>query len=454
MWTPDGPVARLLRPGPDGRQTAAQRMLARAWSLGARVQPPAGAPALAGDGSADWTLILAPGETPAPHALAVLRHAAAAAPHAAAIYTDTVRVDPAGSLLAVELKPAHDPVLAAARPYAGGLRIERRGAPVGPVLHLPYPGAISAAPAPLPRPPPPFAGPFPRISVVIPSRDRPDLIGTVLAGLREATDYPAFEIIVVDNGTTDPGTLALYRRETARGGFRALVRPEPFNFSAMVNRGIAAAEGEAVLLLNNDIAVTEPGWLREMAACLALPGTGIVGARLLFPDGTLQHAGVVLGLGGGLAGHWHAGALPGARPDAPDPLGRLAARGRFSAVTAAAMLISRPCLAAAGPFDETAFAVAFNDVDFCLRAGRAGFASVWTPFATLTHAESQMRRRRSPGAILRHLAECRALRARHGAAIADDPAFNPWLSRDTLRPVPRRLSRLPGLRAFGGTAHA
>jgi GT2 family glycosyltransferase len=278
---------------------------------------------------------------------------------------------------------------------------------------------------------------------VIPNRDAYRLIAALLDGLADRTDYPALEIVIVDNGSTDARVLALYERCKSRfRAFRCQLVTEAFNFSRAVNRGIAMASGAFILLLNNDIEIVESGWLKEMVTCFAYSGTGIVGARLLYPDRRIQHAGVIVGLGG-LAGHWfineaenHAG-----------PMGRLAVRQTMSAVTGAAMLISRVCLDATGVFDEDLFGVAYNDVDFCLRAKACGFRTVWTPFATLIHHESASRGSdERPETIARFRREQENLRRRHGTLSYQDDAFNPWYSRDRSRPIYRYLATLPDCR--------
>lgn len=281
---------------------------------------------------------------------------------------------------------------------------------------------------------------WPLVSVVIPNRNAISLISTVLDSITSRTDYPLLEIIVVDNGTTDKDVLALYERY--RQGhvlFRAIMSKEPFNFSRSVNRGIAAASGEYVLLLNNDIEVLEAGWLKEMVSCFRYPQTGIVGAKLLYPNHSLQHAGVIAGLGG-LAGHW----FIGREADFPGPMGRLWVRNSLSVVTGACMLLSRKCLKTIGEFDEDRFAVAYNDVDYCLRAVNAGFRIVWTPFAKLLHRESASRGSDElPENIARFEKDKESLREVHHTSDFNDRAFNPWLSRSHSEPFPMRLKALP-----------
>lgn len=285
---------------------------------------------------------------------------------------------------------------------------------------------------------------WPLVSVVIPSRNALPLISKVLEGLTTQTDYPSLEIIVIDNGTTDPEVFALYARY--RNGtipFRADVEPEPFNFSRSVNKGIARANGSHILLLNNDIEILEPGWLKEMVSCFSYDGVGIVGAKLLYPNGTLQHAGVIAGLSD-LAGHW----FVGEPDDCPGPMGRLWVRQSLSVVTGACMLISRACLDRIGPFDEQVFPVAYNDVDFCLRAVKLGSRIVWTPFAKLVHHESASRGSdETPHNVARFRRDQHNLRERHGTDAYEDRAFNPWYSRSHSVPQPIFRDTLPDARS-------
>ena len=281
---------------------------------------------------------------------------------------------------------------------------------------------------------------WPLISVVIPSRNAFPLISKVLEGLTKRTDYPNLEILVIDNGSRDPMVLSLYddyRR--GRVPFYAQVEAEEFNFSRSINRGIAMAKGDAILLMNNDIEILDRNWMKEMVSCLDYPSTGIVGAKLLFPDRTLQHVGVITGFGG-LAGHW----FSGEDECFPGPMGRLRVRLSLSVVTGACMLISRRCIEKTGTFDEKVFAIAYNDVDYCLRAAAHGFRVVWTPFATLIHHESASR---GSDEVAKNIARFRQdqanLRARHRTEEFEDRALNPWYSKNRSNPVPILLERLP-----------
>jgi GT2 family glycosyltransferase len=284
---------------------------------------------------------------------------------------------------------------------------------------------------------------WPAVSVVIPSRDALPLISKVLEGLTKGTDYPALEIIVVDNGSEDPEVLALYERyRQGTVPFTVSINDESFNFSRSVNRGISMAKGGLVLLLNNDIEILETNWLKEMVSCFDYPETGIVGAKLLYPDRRIQHVGVIAGLGG-LAGHW----FVGREENFPGPLGRLRVRLSLSVVTGACMLISRTCIDEVGLFDEDVFGIAYNDVDYCLRAISRGFRVVWTPFAALIHHESASRGSdETLENIERFRRDQKNLRERHQTQDFRDRAFSPWYSTDRSDPVPIMLDELPEAR--------
>jgi GT2 family glycosyltransferase len=270
----------------------------------------------------------------------------------------------------------------------------------------------------------PVPDPAPRVSIVVPTRNALPLLRGCLETLFERTRYAPYDVVVVDNGSDDPEALA-YLAGLAQAGRVSVVRDDgPFNFAALCNRGVAASTGEYVLLLNNDMEVIDPGWLAEMVSVAARPGVGAVGARLWFPDRTLQHAGVVLGLGG-VAGHVHVG-LPAGEPGY---FGRAVLLQAVSAVTAACLLVRRKLYDEVGGLDGRNLAVAYNDVDFCLRLLRAGHRNVWTPHAELVHHESASRGQDlTPANAGRLEAEARYLRETWGELLAHDPAFNVNLS--------------------------
>ena len=228
----------------------------------------------------------------------------------------------------------------------------------------------------------------PLVSIAIPTRDRAALLRACLSSILEASTYRNFEILVADNGSSDPETLDLLR--SLRPPHRVLACPGKFNWSAINNRVAREARGEHLLFLNNDVEVLTQDWIECLLEHSQMPAVGAVGARLLYPDGSIQHAGVAVGLEG-FAGHPFRGLPPGA-----PGYGFLASAARdCSAVTGACMMVPRQAFRAVGGFDDR-LGVAFNDVDFCLRLRQRGYGVVYTPHAVLRHAESATRRGRVP----------------------------------------------------------
>lgn len=268
---------------------------------------------------------------------------------------------------------------------------------------------------------------LPRASVIVPTRNRLDLLRTCLDGLYR-TAYPELEVIVVDNGSDDPATLDyLANLDSAR--HRVLRDPGPFNFSKLNNRAAKIATGELLCLLNNDIEILAPDWLETMGRQALREEVGAVGAQLLYPDGRIQHAGVVLGICGGAA---HAHRL--LRPDDEGYFRRHALPQFVSAVTAACLVVKRDKFEAVGGFDEENFAVAFNDVDLCMRLSSRGWQSLYEPRATLIHHESVSRGLdRDPIGAARFARELAALKVawRTGAEPDEeiDPYHHPQLNR-------------------------
>jgi GT2 family glycosyltransferase len=251
----------------------------------------------------------------------------------------------------------------------------------------------------------------PLVSIVIPTRDRPDLLARCLRSIRERTAYSRIEIVVVDNGSTDPETTRLLERVGRRE--RVVRMPGPFNWSRLSNAGASAATGDLLLFLNDDVEAIEPGWLEAMVEHAQRDEVGAVGARLLFPDGRIQHAGVLIGVGG-VATH----AFLGLPADQPTYVRLAEVVRNCSAVTGACLMTSGEAFRSVGGFDER-FRVAFGDVDYCLRLRERDRLVVYTPHATLLHRESSTRGRLYP------LADERLFRERHGALIArGDPYYN------------------------------
>lgn len=272
----------------------------------------------------------------------------------------------------------------------------------------------------------PLPDPVPLVSIIVPTRDRPDLLRVAVRGVLHDTAYPALELVIVDNGSTDPAVAALYAEWESDPRVRRLDRPGPFNFSRLVNDGATASRGEILVLLNNDVEVLHPDWLSAMVRQALRPEVGAVGAKLLFGNGRIQHAGVVAGLGG-RAGH----ILRNRPADTPGHLGRLTVAHEVAGVTAACLAVARRKFEAVGGLDADAFPVDFNDIDLCLRLAAAGWRSVWTPRAVLAHHESVSRGPSVGPARARFEAEGDRFAARWRPVIRDDPYYHPAFSVTT-----------------------
>jgi glycosyltransferase involved in cell wall biosynthesis len=269
---------------------------------------------------------------------------------------------------------------------------------------------------PVPRPPP-------LVSLIVPTRDRPELLRTCIESLLSRTRYPDFEILVVDNQTTDPEALAYLDDLRRHERVVVLDYDAPFNYSAINNWAAARARGSVLALVNNDIEVISPDWLDEMVGQAMRAGVGAVGAMLYYPDDRIQHAGVILGLGG-IANHAYVGEPAGI----PGHGGRARVAQAMSAVTGACLVVRKDHYQQVGGLDER-LQVAFNDIDFCLRLGEAGYRNVWTPFATLYHHESASRGSDESGEKReRFLREIALMEQRWGRLLERDPAYNPNLT--------------------------
>jgi len=224
----------------------------------------------------------------------------------------------------------------------------------------------------------------PRVSVIIPNRDQAEMLERCLAAFGD-DGYPDVEILIVENGSRRHETFALYERARQRSNVRILTWDQPFNYAAINNFAVARATGELLLFLNNDLEALHADWLDRLVELALLPGVGAVGAKLQYPDRTLQHAGVVLGMYG-VAGHVYR-----RHPsDAPGYLECLRVPHNVAAVTGACLLMPRAVFEQIGGFDEE-FGIAFNDVDLCLRSLQAGYRTIWTPDSVLIHHESKTR---------------------------------------------------------------
>jgi len=398
--------------------------------------------------------LLGPGDTLPPTAL----HEALLAfePDVMLVYTDEDQADPAGHRTAPRFKPDYSPDAMQAADAIGQLALyraeliselggldpavapheaydlNRRAAVLaGPrrIRHVPAVLCHRAAPPPPdPAAPPPLApsDPLPLVTVILPTRDRADLLAASAWGVLRDTNYSALELIVVDNGSTDPDALALLAELGADPRVTVLPFAGAFNFAAINNAGARQASGEVLLLLNNDVEIIDPAWLRAMVAHAVRPDVGAVGARLLYRDGSLQHGGMLLGPAG-RATH----VLRGAPRDAPGYLGQLAVTRDLSAVTAACLAIRADVWTQVGGMNEQ-LAVAWNDVDLCQRVRAAGLRIIWTPHAVLRHLEGETRGEDAadPARQAQFLADQALYRETWGSAADIEPFLNPNLIAD------------------------
>ena len=227
----------------------------------------------------------------------------------------------------------------------------------------------------------------PLISIMIPNKDHVEDLSRCLESLYKYAGYSRFEVIVIENNSTDPATFKYYEKAKQQFANLQVVKYEGgFNFSAINNFGRKFAKGEQLLLLNNDVELLSEGFLAEMLMYSQRPDVGCVGAKLYFPDDTIQHAGVFLGING-TAGHSH---KSHPRASAGD-LYRLATPQDLMAVTGACLMVKASLYDACGGLDEEKFAVAYNDIDLCLKLWQQGLLNVFTPFAEAYHHESKSR---------------------------------------------------------------
>ncbi len=299
-----------------------------------------------------------------------------------------------------------------------------------PIELLPVPGDHWRVKYPLPANPP-------LVSLLIPTRNGLKFLQRCVDSILAKTTYPNYEILIIDNGSDDPATLAYLKEIAAKKSVRVIPYAAPFNYSAINNHAAQHARGTVLGLLNNDLEVITPGWLDEMVSQALRPGIGCVGAMLYYPNETVQHAGVIIGLGG-VAGH--------AFRDFPRNTEGVFNRARlvqnYGAVTAACLVIQKKIFDQVGGLDEKNLSIAFNDIDFCLKVRAAGHRNLWTPFAELYHHESVSRGAEdTPEKHERFRAEVEHMMKRWATELKHDPAYNPNLTLEltdfTLAAPPR-----------------
>ena len=393
-----------------------------------------------------WLRILAPGDRLAEGALNVYGKAVLRAPGASLIYADDDLVGADGRRTSPHFKPAWNPELFERHDFISGaavlkVRREELGrarAPTwsqdlvrlaiaaGEPVHLPLVlHHRKSRPLPAPRlttAPSQAPDPLPSISLIIPTRNQRQLLQTCIEGVQR-TNYPGLNIVVVDNDSDEPDATA-YLDSLKTAGIKVLRMPGPFNFSSLNNRAVQEVESELLCFLNNDVETIDADWLQPLVTHAVRPDIGAVGAKLLYPDRTIQHAGVVTGIGGG-AGHAHRFQAEGAvgyfhRADLPQ---------RVAAVTAACLVVDREKFLAVGGFDEALFPMAFNDVDLCLKLNERGWQSFYEPRSKLIHHESKSRG--SDRATInreRFAGELAALKRKWRTDVECDPYHHPHLS--------------------------
>jgi GT2 family glycosyltransferase len=273
----------------------------------------------------------------------------------------------------------------------------------------------------------PIPDPAPLVSLVIPTRDRRVLTETCVRSILEKTTYSPYEILIIDNGSVEPDSLEFFRQIQQEDSRVRVIRYDaPFNYSAINNHAVTHCRGTVLGLVNNDIEVIDPGWLTEMASHVLRPDIGCVGAKLYYSNDTIQHAGVIVGLGG-VAGHSH----KHYDRHSAGYFHRLVLIQNLSAVTAACLLVRREVFEAVGGLDAEALTIAFNDVDFCLKVQAKGFRNLWTPYAELYHHESVSRGTEdNPEKQRRFQNEIDTMKQRWKTDRLYDPFYSPNLTRD------------------------
>lgn len=264
-------------------------------------------------------------------------------------------------------------------------------------------------------------------SLVIPTRDRVDMLRRCIEGLRTRTHYAHWEAIIVDNGSTEPEALRFLTSLTSDRRFKVIRDGRAFNYSTLCNEGVAASSGEIVVLLNNDVEPINSDWLTELVAHARRPEIGLVGAMLYYPNDTIQHAGVVLGLNG-VADRPYIGYARGFR----GVDSRLLAVHTVSAMITACSAVRRCVYQAVGGMDE-ALPVACNDLDLCLRVAELGYRNVLTPHAELYHHESATRGYHyATAASVQAMADEERFREKWRGKLERDPTYNPNLTLEGL----------------------
>tara|TARA_R110002073_G_scaffold103386_11_gene234001 strand:+ start:7172 stop:9454 length:2283 start_codon:yes stop_codon:yes gene_type:complete len=270
--------------------------------------------------------------------------------------------------------------------------------------------------------------PQPSVTLIIPTYNNLRVLRNCVDSVLEKTEYKNYEVLIIDNGTDEKATLD-YLRTLQKPQVRVLEYLEKFNFSAINNFAVSNTHSEVLVLLNNDTEVCNSDWLMELVGHAVRPEVGAVGAKLFYAQNLIQHAGVLLGMGPDrVAGH----AFKGEHKHVTGPMARTRLTQAYSAVTGACMAVTRKKYLEVGGLDENNLAIAFNDVDFCLKLQEKGYTNVWTPYAQLYHYESYSRGHDHGDSVKheRFLQEKDYMINRWGDRLTTDPYYNPNLTRD------------------------
>ncbi len=270
----------------------------------------------------------------------------------------------------------------------------------------------------------PLPATLPLVSLIIPTRNGEQLVKACIESILDKTTYPNYEILLIDNGSDDASALTYFAQLDLHSHIRVIRDNRAFNYSALNNAAVQQAKGDIIGLINNDIVVISPDWLEEMVSIAIRPGVGAVGAKLWYPDDTLQHGGVIIGLGG-VAGHAH----HRIKREDTGYFGRAVLTQQVGAVTAACLLVTKTAYLSVEGLDETNLTVAFNDVDFCLKLQKYGYRNIWTAFAELYHHESISRGYEdTPEKQARFAAEIAFMQQKWKESLTKDGCYNPNLS--------------------------
>jgi len=264
----------------------------------------------------------------------------------------------------------------------------------------------------------------PLVSIIIPTKNGQALVKQCIESMIKLTTYSHFEILLVDNQSDDIESIRYFEQLACRHNVTLLQYDHPFNYSAINNYAVKHAKGEIIVLMNNDIEILSAEWLSEMVAHVSRDDIGCVGAKLYYPNKTIQHAGVITGIGG-VAGHAHK-YFP---KDHPGYFKRLKICHNVSAVTAACLAVKKSIFEQVGGLNEQHLTIAFNDVDFCLKVQQAGYRNLWSPYIEMVHHESVSRGTEdTPEKVARFNQEVAYMKKTWGAQLQADPCYSHWLS--------------------------